>query len=183
MFLSVARADLPSESLAIPAMKDSKEASLRIEHLGQKLTVVIFVTTDCPVSNRYAPEYRRLVDEYRPKGVAFVFAYVDPETTWKQVKDHQSQLKFSGTSVLDVDHQLAKALGAITTPEAVVLSRDGKMHYRGRIDDRYVEHARANSKPVNADLRNALTALLGGKEPSVKEASAIGCAIPGLDEQ
>ena len=32
------------------------------------MTVLIFISTDCPISNRYAPEIKRLHDEFAPKG-------------------------------------------------------------------------------------------------------------------
>jgi hypothetical protein len=40
--------------------------------------VLVFVRTDCPISNRYAPELRRLQDRFAPRGMAFWLVYPDP---------------------------------------------------------------------------------------------------------
>src|SRR5690349_2439903 len=53
-------------------------------------TVLLFVAPDCPISNAYAPEIGRLVDEYGPRGVAFFAVYADPRVSEDDVRQHTS---------------------------------------------------------------------------------------------
>src|SRR5688572_9396475 len=46
-----------------------------------KAIVFIFVSTDCPISNRYAPEIRRVEEEFARSGVRFWLVYADADTS------------------------------------------------------------------------------------------------------
>ena len=43
-----------------------------------KAIVFLFTSTDCPISNRYAPEVKRLASAFVPQGVLFRLVYPDP---------------------------------------------------------------------------------------------------------
>src|SRR4051812_43031512 len=43
--------------------------------------VLLFVRTDCPVSNRYAPEMERLYRAYAPRHISFWLIYPDADTS------------------------------------------------------------------------------------------------------
>lgn len=51
-------------------------------------TIIYFVTHDCPISDKYAPEIRRICDEYRSSGVKCLMAYVDPTVTAGSIREH-----------------------------------------------------------------------------------------------
>ena len=46
--------------------------ALQLTAAAPDLTVLVFTTTDCPISNRYAPELRRIEDRFASDGVDFV---------------------------------------------------------------------------------------------------------------
>src|SRR6478672_8191808 len=46
---------------------------------NEKPTVFFFVSTDCPISNRYAPEIQRLAGEFSTNGVNSWLVYPDPD--------------------------------------------------------------------------------------------------------
>jgi thiol-disulfide isomerase/thioredoxin len=173
-------APMPTVPLRNLALKDVKGFPRPLYGKGSG-TVLFFVATDCPIANRYAPELGRIVRDYGPKGVSFIFVYVDPSQTSAQVGGHLKEYKLQAPGVLDLKHQIVKAAGATVTPEAVVLARNGKMVYRGRIDDLFLEHGRAKATAKNQDLRNALNQFLAGKPVKVPQTPALGCSIPPLD--
>jgi hypothetical protein len=78
--------------------------------------------------------------------------------------------------IKDADQSLAKAWKATRTAEVVVVDRDGLICYRGRIDDQYAPGVK-RSKSLHSELRDALTALLEGREPSVAVTEPTGCLI------
>ncbi len=147
----------------------------------QKATVLFFVATDCPIANRMAPELGRIVRTYQPKGVSFLFVYVDPSQSKKQVLDHLKEYKLNAPGILDTKHRLVDLGGATVTPQAVVFAGTGKMVYRGRINDLFLEHGRSRNVPQTQDLRVALDQFLAGKKIAVPQTPALGCTIPPLD--
>ena len=54
-----------------------------LERGEARARVFVFVRTDCPISNRYAPEIKRLHERYRDQGVAFDLVYVDPKQVFR----------------------------------------------------------------------------------------------------
>src|SRR3954469_20352305 len=54
----------------------------------QRATVLLFITHDCPISNGYAPEIRRLCNAFGPRGVAFYLVYSDPSVTPPEARQH-----------------------------------------------------------------------------------------------
>jgi hypothetical protein len=140
-------------------------------------TVFVFVRSDCPISNRYAPTVRRLAEEFGPRGVAFWLVYADPDETEESIEAHREAYDFGAPSASDVHHDLVRWTGASVTPEAVVFVPGHGVVYRGRIDDRYVAFGQARQSPTRSDLLEVLERTLDGDPPAFHTAVAIGCAI------
>ena len=148
---------------------------------GTGTTVLVFTRTDCPISNRYAPELRRLGQRFAGHGVAFRLVYVDPAETPAAIREHARAYGL-GTDVLrDPRHELVRLAGATVTPEAAVFvaaPAGPRLVYRGRIDDRAVDIGRTRPQPRTRDLADALEALATGHAPALRTTTAVGCAIP-----
>lgn len=146
----------------------------------KKAVVLIFITHDCPIANAFAPEIRRIVEAYEKKSVAFFLVHVDPALNSADAKKHAADYSLGGTILLDPQHRLAKQVKATVTPQAVALSQETKILYRGRIDDLYADLGKKRVEPTRRDLREALDEILGGRAVSVPETRAVGCLIPDL---
>jgi hypothetical protein len=146
---------------------------------GTKATVLLFVTTDCPISNRYAPEVARLFESFAPKGVSFWLIYPNPAESPQAIRDHLVSFGYPMRALRDPAHALAKLVHATVTPEAVVVAGE-RVVYRGRIDDRYVELGVQRPAPTRRDLEDALTAVLAGKAVPLPTTPAVGCVIADL---
>ena len=144
------------------------------------MTVLIFVSTDCPISNRYAPEIKRLHDEFTPRGVRFRLVYPNPLDSDADIRTHLEEYGYPPIAQRDSDHTLVKMAGATITPEAAVFDARGRLVYRGRIDDRFVELGRERPAATQSDLRTALTAILAGKRVSPSHTQAVGCFIADM---
>jgi hypothetical protein len=145
---------------------------------GTKATVFIFTSTDCPISNRYAPEVRRIVAAFAAKGVAFRLVYPDPADKTDAIREHMRAFGLAGAidALRDPHHTLVKRVEATVTPEAAVVV-DGAVKYHGRIDDRYVELGLERPAPTTHDLADALAALLAGRPVVRPVTQAVGCFI------
>ena len=148
----------------------------------EKAVVLMFVATDCPNSNTYAPVLARLYREYSPRGVAFFNVYSDPSEGAQLVRKHDADFKTPFTALLDPHQTLARQTGARSTPEAVILDPAGKVLYRGRVDNRFVAFGKTRYQPTENDLQEALDAVLRGEAVPHPVTRTVGCAIPGLDE-
>jgi hypothetical protein len=146
---------------------------------GVRATVLVFVSTDCPVSNRYAPEVRRLSESLASKGVAFWLVYPNASESPQQIREHLTSFSFPMQALRDPEHALAKRVHATVTPEAVVVA-GGRILYRGRIDDRYVGLGVERPAPAKRDLEEALTAVIAGKRVEHPTTQAVGCFIADL---
>jgi hypothetical protein len=146
-----------------------------------KVRVFIFVRTDCPVSNRYAPELKRLNDEFARRGAAFSLVYADPAQTSEGIRQHIDEYKFPGTVIRDPGHSLVRLAKVTITPEAAVFSSTGKLLYHGRIDNRYIELGKAMPSPTRRDLEDAIAAALDGRPQPEASAPAVGCYLADVE--
>jgi peroxiredoxin len=163
------------------SLKDAKGRTHTAADLRrEKATVFVFVSTDCPNSNAYAPILSRLYREYSPRGVAFFNVYSDPSESSSTVRKHDTDYDMPFAALLDPHQTLARATGARSTPEVVILGPAGQQLYRGRVDNRVVELGKARYKATENDLQEALDAILQGKAAPHPVTRAIGCAIPGI---
>ncbi len=145
---------------------------------GVEANVLLFVMTDCPISNRYAPEVRRLHGEFAG-AVRFWLVYVDAQRPVEELRDHRSSFGYPSGAVRDVDGALVALAGATVTPEVAVFDAARRMIYRGRIDDRFVSFGVARRAPRIRDLHDRLRRLAAGETLAFSQTRAVGCYIPG----
>lgn len=146
-----------------------------------RVRVLLFVRTDCPITNRYAPELQRVAQEFNRRGVRFWLVYPDGTETVAGIRDHIAQYQFPGEPVRDPRHMLVKRAHATVAPEAAVFDAAGNLMYHGRIDDRYVDIGKARAAPQRHDLEDAIAAVLAGKPVAEAETSAVGCALADVE--
>ncbi len=145
-----------------------------------KATVFVFVRSDCPISNRYAPEVRRLYGKFSPRGVSFWLVYPDPKEAPAAISRHLKEYEYPFGALRDPSHSLVKLAAAKVTPEAAVFVGDGRLVYHGRIDDLYVDFGKARRAPTTHDLEQVLEAVLAGKPVPEASTPAVGCFISDL---
>jgi tetratricopeptide (TPR) repeat protein len=150
-----------------------------LERSAARATVFLLVGTECPISNRYAPEILRLHRAFAPRGVAFRLVYPDAEAPAEAIRRHREEYGFPFEALRDPRHELVTHAAAAVTPEAAVFDAGGELVYSGRIDDRWVAFGRARAQPTVRDLEDALEAVLAGRPVSPARVPAIGCTIPG----
>jgi hypothetical protein len=144
---------------------------------GTKATVLLFVSTDCPISNRYAPDVRKLHDTYAKDGVVFWLVYPNPADAVSDIRDHLKSFSYPGGALRDPKHDLVRRAGATITPEAVVYDGKGTLTYRGRLDDRYSAVGIERATATRHDLQDAIAATIAGKPVKQRITQAVGCYI------
>jgi len=147
------------------------------EWAGKKAVVLLFVTTDCPLSNAYVPELNRMERDYAPRGIVFYAIQGDATIPVEEVRRHVKEFGYGFPYLLDSRELLATYTGATTTPESAVISPTGKLLYLGRIDNRVEDYGKRRVQVTEFDLRDALDAIVSGKAVPHPRTKAFGCAI------
>jgi hypothetical protein len=145
---------------------------------GVKAIVFLFTSTDCPISNRFAPEVRRIASTFAPQGIVFRLIYPNPSDDAKAIREHMKAFAYEGATEAfrDPNHSLVKFVGATITPEVAVVAGEHVL-YRGRIDDRFVDLGLERPSPTRHDLADALAAVVAGKPVVQATTQAVGCFI------
>ena len=139
---------------------------------GKAGTVLIFVSTRCPVSNMYNERMQKLAEDYRAKGVAVVGINSNVKELAADIKSHAAEKNLTFTILKDSGAKIADRLGATKTPEAFFLDAQNRLVYHGALDNAQ------NPVMVNTHhLRNAVEAVLAGKAVERPEVKAFGCTI------
>jgi len=143
-------------------------ASLR----GSKGTVLIFIATQCPVSNGYNERMEKLAQDFKARGINVIGINANSTESASDVKDHAAKNNLTFTILKDNGNKVADQLGATRTPEAYFLDASNKLLYHGRIDN-----SRDITQVNTSELRDALEATLAGKPVAKATANAFGCSI------
>lgn len=140
----------------------------------------VFVRSDCPIANRYAPELKRLDEAFARSEARLWLVYPDPMETAVSIRAHLEAFSLPTRALRDPRHTLVARAGVSVTPEAAVFDARGALVYQGRIDDRFPIYG-AQRPATTSELRSAVEATLAGKafEPATTE--AVGCYIADLE--
>jgi peroxiredoxin len=142
------------------------------DYSSSKAIVLMFIATQCPVSNAYNDRMVQLYKDYTGKKVTFVGINSNKQESADDIKNHAKEHGFEFPILKDWNNAIADKLGASVTPEIFVLDKNFNILYHGRIDD-----SRRESEVTSQDLRAALDAVLAGKEVAIEETKAFGCSI------
>ena len=146
------------------------------EPLQSQATVVCFLGTECPLARLYGARLQRLADEFADEGVTFVGVFSNQQDSLGDIRTFIREYSITFPVAKDSRNLVADQFLATRTPEVVLLDRQLKVRYRGRIDDQY-RPGSARSKPERHDLREALADLVAGRPITAPETEPQGCLI------
>jgi peroxiredoxin len=161
---------LPATDGRIYALKDVT---------GEKGAVIVFICNHCPyvkaVIGRLVADARALTGE----GVGFAAicsndAASYPEAAFPRMREFALAHDFPFPYLHDETQDVARAYGAVCTPDFFGFDRDLRLKYRGRLDE-----GRTTPPPPNArrELLEAMRAIAAGSPAPANQAPSIGCSI------
>ncbi|HBP45840.1 MAG TPA: thioredoxin family protein [Flavobacteriales bacterium] len=163
---------------------NGKEMSLN-SAAGPNGLLVVFSCNTCPFvvgngmkSDGWEGRYNETASFAKENGVAMVLvnsneAKRDNHDSMEAMKAHAKENKYGMPYLLDSNHELADAFGALKTPHVYLFNGDMTLVYRGSIDNN-VSDAEAVTEHY---VKDAIAALAKGKTIAVSETKAIGCSI------
>ncbi|MCH5718694.1 redoxin domain-containing protein [Niabella hibiscisoli] len=136
---------------------------------------MIFLSVDCPLSQKYTRTLNELSKTFYPD-VAFYGVFPDTTSPRKDYSQFQKKYEIPFELILDKGRKLTKALKAQITPECFVISK-GEILYHGAIDDWVVGLGKTKSEPKINYLQNAISDVLSNTTPVIDYIKPIGCFI------
>jgi thiol-disulfide isomerase/thioredoxin len=181
----------PAPNFNLPGV-DGRKYSLK-DFADAKYLLVIFTCNHCPTAQYYEERIKQFVEDYKAKGVTVVaiqpnddkavrldeLGYSDLNDSLEEMKIRAAYKQFNFPYLYDGEKQeAATAYGPQATPHAFLFDAERKLQYAGRIDDsERIEFMKTQ------DLRNAVDALIAGKEIAVKQTKTFGCSIKWADKR
>jgi peroxiredoxin len=156
---------------------DGKMHSLSDLSQGKEATAVMFMCNHCPYVLAWLDRLVAIAKDYADRGVAFVGINANdaakyPADSFDKMKELAEERRVPFPYLHDESQEIAAAYGAERTPEIFLFDRDLKLRYHGTPDDNYDETLATVSY-----LRDALDAVLAGKEPAVADTPPVGCTV------
>jgi peroxiredoxin len=140
-------------------------------------TVVVFTCNHCPYALAWHDRILDAARDYAPKGVRFLAVNSNdadryPRDSLAAMKQRFEADPWPMPYLHDESQAVARGYGAKTTPDVFVLDADRRLRYRGAPD---ADHG---DPGLNAAwLREALDAVLAGRDPDRSETRPVGCSI------
>lgn len=163
------------------------------EFKDANVLVIVFTCNHCPTAQAYENRIVQMAADYKTKGVCLVaispndplavrpdeLGFTDVGDSLADMKIRAKDKKFNFPYLYDGNDQKASmAYGPVATPHVFIFDRDRKLRYAGRVDDN--DNPREVSVP---DARNAIDALLAGKEVVIDITRTFGCSIKWSDKR
>jgi peroxiredoxin len=146
---------------------------------GAPALLVAFICNHCPYVKLIKPALARLGRDYAGEGLAMVAisandAAAYPADAPDKMAEDARAFGYTFPYLHDEDQSVARAYGAVCTPDFFLFDADRRLVYRGQFDD-----ARPSNgmEPTGADLRAAIDAVLSGAPVPADQKPSIGCNI------
>jgi len=160
---------LPSVDGETFALEDFREA---------KVLVVMFICNHCPYVQAVEDRIIRLHRDYAPRGVQLVGICSNDPTDYpddrpERLLSRWREKRYGFPYLIDASQDVARAFHAVCTPDIFVFDGERRLGYHGEIDDNWKDA----TKVERHEIREALDALLEGREPTGEQTASIGCSI------
>ena len=170
--LSASAEEFPAGSKITQIEVKEGAKTVTVSPANADATVLIFISTQCPISNSYNERMSALYKDYAGKNVQLVFVNANANESPAEIAEHANANKFPFPVYKDAANTLADKFGATVTPETYVFDKAGVLRYHGSIDD-----AQNEARVKVRGLRSAIEAVLNGKIVDPERTKAFGCTL------
>ena len=183
----------PAPDFSLPGI-DGRTHRLS-DYAGAKVLLVAFISNHCPDSHAAEGRLMRLQKDYREHGLIVVainpnnpdgltpdeLGYSKYNDGFEDMKKYAAEAGFDFPYLYDGETQaVAKAFGCLATPHVFLFDQERRLRYRGQLDDsRYADPSTVRRE----DARNAVDAVLGGREVAVPVTKPHGCSTKWLEKK
>jgi peroxiredoxin len=162
----------------LPAVEGGGKSYGRDDFAGAQVLVVMFICNHCPYVKAVEDRLIALARAFEARGVQLVGVCSNdaasyPDDSFDKLAERWRDKRYGFPYLHDEAQTVARAFGAVCTPDIFVYNRDRKLAYRGRIDDSWKDA----TKVTRHELAAALEALVAGQTPAPEQRPTLGCSI------
>ncbi|MXW64491.1 MAG: thioredoxin family protein [Bacteroidetes bacterium SB0662_bin_6] len=167
--------DLPAANPSADGLSGDRRS---LDQYDAAALVIVFTCNHCPFAKHVEDALIRSAAAWADKDVQFVLISANdargyPEDSFDAMAARAAAKGYPFPYLYDESQEVAKAYGAVCTPDLFVYDRDRKLVYRGRYDETRPDMGVATGK----DLHDALDLLLSSGEVLAEQVPSIGCDI------
>ena len=149
---------------------------------GDKGLVVMFICNHCPFVKAISDKLLRDMRELQGRGIGVVAimsndADAYPEDSFENMRKFKEHHGFTFPYLIDETQEVAKAYGAVCTPDFFGFDKNLKLQYRGRLDDSGMQHKEDGER----ELFDAMCEVATKGVVEKKQYPSIGCSIKWRD--
>lgn len=162
----------PAPDFALP---EAKGGTVRLSDCRQAHgLVVMFICNHCPYVIAIESRLVELANDYDARGIGFVAIMSNDVARYPDdAPDKMADKGYPFSYLYDESQEVAKAYGAVCTPDLFVFDGSLQLAYHGRLDDNWKDPTAVTQR----DLSLALDALLAGQPPAAQQIPSMGCSI------
>jgi peroxiredoxin len=154
------------------------EARSLSDYAGADAYVIVFTCNHCPYAKHVEDALVDTAEHYQARGVQFIAINANdpeqyPEDAFDKMAERATAKQFPFPYLFDASQEVARAYGALCTPDFFVFDADQRLVYRGRFDESRPNQGEAHG----GDLKAALDELLNKGEVTVEQHPSMGCNI------
>lgn len=150
---------------------------------GANGTLVMFICNHCPYVQAVLDRIIRDVKDLAPLGIGAVAissndASTYPEDSFPHMQEEARRHRFPFPYLYDETQEVARAYGAVCTPDFFCFNARGELQYRGRLDA-----SRKDPAPPDArrELFEAMRMIAGTGTGPKEQHPSVGCSIKWKD--
>jgi peroxiredoxin len=162
-----AKIDTPVKDFTLTDLWTSKPVAF--SEMKGKPVLIVFISYNCDVTWRYEKRIGQLMQSYMPKGVKFLAVRSSANDSVDGIKRYAEAKNFTMPLLHDERNVVADYFNVQVTPTFVLVDEKGILRYQGSCDDN-----RDEATAKKTFVRDALDAVLAGKEVAVKQNRAFG---------
>lgn len=144
--------------------------------------LVMFICNHCPYVKAIEDRLITLVPELRALGIGTLAissndAVAHPEDSFEEMARRAAEKRYPFSYLYDESQQIARAFGAVCTPDFFLYDKDLRLAYRGRLDDAWKDPARVRRR----ELLEAARLIARGEAAPADQVPSMGCSMKWKD--
>ncbi len=152
-------------------VSDMNGSLVHYSALKGNVTVVIFFSTRCPISNSFNYRRNKLYNDFKNR-VKFIVIDSNSNESLAEEKEYARAVEFDFPVYRDTNNVVADRFGALATTDTFVVDASGNLRYHG-----YLEDSPNPTRAKHPALRLAIEEVLEGRPVATPETNPIGCSI------
>lgn len=137
--------------------------------------VIIFLSPDCPVCQKYMVRLNEIVQTFSNK--AKFLGVIPGNVKKKEIRLFKKEYAIKFDVIGDKQNVYVKKYQPVVTPEVIAQDNTKTIRYQGAIDNWFYELGKYRHQPTEYYLVDAIQSVLNGEEVRIKHTEAIGCII------